>query len=339
VQRGHIGIAAIAAAIEPSWPARLPTMSALPVRPSWSKPSRLNMASIAALTYNARVGRGQYCMTAEATECVREAGWRIDDIPYHRLVHDRVRENRLLFYTVASAAFVEITSDVYTRNLVEYFRGDDEIVGWLERSWERDEVRHGAALKRYVQTAWPEFDWDGAYRSFLAEFMPFCKLDQLAGTRALEMAARCVVETGTATFYRMLAEVSPEPVLRDIASKISLDEVRHYKHFYRYFLRYSENERIGRYAVLRTLWGRMGVIDSEDAYYSFKHVYLARDPGIAFDKAAYRGFRDGLKRMGREHFPYAMATKMLLKPLDLAVPLSRIVIPTTTAATRLLFRL
>jgi hypothetical protein len=275
----------------------------------------------------------------EANDLTPGTPWTVDDIPYHRTARERVRENRLLFYIVASAAFVEITSDVYTRNLVEYFRGDDEIVGWLERSWERDEVQHGVALKRYVQTVWPEFDWDGAYRSFLAEFMQFCKLDQLASTRALEMAARCVVETGTATFYRMLAEVSPEPVLREIASKISLDEVRHYKHFYRYFLRYGENERIGRCAVLRALWARIGEIDSEDAYYSFKHVYLARDPGIAFDKGAYRGFRDGIRRMGREHFPYAMATKMLLKPLDLCVPLSRIVIPTATAATRLLFRL
>jgi hypothetical protein len=278
-------------------------------------------------------------MTLEASDATSEAPWSVDDIRYNSLEGERVRENRLLFYIVASAAFVEITSDVYTRNLVEYFRGDDEIMNWLERSWERDEVRHGVALKRYVLTAWPEFDWDGAYRNFLAEFMQFCRLDQLSATRALEMASRCVVETGTATFYRMLSEACAEPVLSDLAAKISADEVRHFKHFYRYFLRYSENEHTGRAAVLGTLWARIGEIDSEDAYYSFKHVYLARDPGIAFDKRAYRGFRDGVRQMGKEHFPYAMATKMLLKPLGLGVPLSRIVIPTATAATRLLFRL
>jgi hypothetical protein len=70
-------------------------------------------------------------MTIEANDLAPSTPWTIDDIPYHRTARERVRENRLLFYTVASAAFVEITSDVYTRNLVEYFRGDDESVGWL----------------------------------------------------------------------------------------------------------------------------------------------------------------------------------------------------------------
>jgi len=38
------------------------------------------------------------------------------------------------------------------------------------------------------------------------------------------MAARCVVETGTAAFYRALAAMSPEPVLSKIAAAISTDE-------------------------------------------------------------------------------------------------------------------
>ncbi len=59
-------------------------------------------------------------------------------------------------------------------------------------------MQHGRALKRYVETAWPDFAWDDAYRDFLAEFLRFCSVDQLASTRALELAARCVVETGTA---------------------------------------------------------------------------------------------------------------------------------------------
>jgi hypothetical protein len=43
------------------------------------------------------------------------------------------------------------------------------------------------------------------------------------------VAARCVVETGTATFYRMLSELSREPVLKHLAAEISADELRHYK--------------------------------------------------------------------------------------------------------------
>jgi rubrerythrin len=136
---------------------------------------------------------------------------------------------------VASASFIEITSDLYTYNLIEYFRDDSEIVEWLENVWQKEELQHGDALRRYVRTAWPDFDWDAAYRDFLAAYTPLCTVDQLARTRALEMAARCVVETGTAAFYRMLSEQSREPVLKQLAARISADEVRHYKHFYSLF--------------------------------------------------------------------------------------------------------
>ena len=67
---------------------------------------------------------------------------------------------------------------------------------WLSGQWEPEELRHGAALKRYVQTAWPEFDWNAAYRGFFEEYSRCCGIEAFAGTRALELAARCVVETG-----------------------------------------------------------------------------------------------------------------------------------------------
>ena len=265
------------------------------------------------------------------------ATWSMDAVPYHTVAREKVHDDAVLFYILASASFVEITSDVYTRNLVEFFRDDSEIVQWLEQSWESEELQHGAALRRYVQTVWPEFDWDGAYRSFLAEFTRFCSVDQLAGTRALEMAARCVVETGTAAFYRALSELTREPVLRQIASEISADEVRHYKHFYRFFLRYRARKHPSRAAVLRTLWQRIGEVDAEDGFYAFKHVHLAHNPDVGFHVRDYEAFRARLRPLAKRHFPHAMATKMLLKPLGLSAPVGRLVVPAVTSATRLFF--
>jgi hypothetical protein len=89
----------------------------------------------------------------------RETSWSIDDVPYHALSPDPVSVDRRLFYLVTSASFIEITSRLYTRNLIDYFRDDSEVVAWLEREWESEELRHGVALKRYVRTAWPSFDW------------------------------------------------------------------------------------------------------------------------------------------------------------------------------------
>jgi rubrerythrin len=259
------------------------------------------------------------------------ASWSIDDIPYGLLVRgqgrDLVRDDERLFYLLASASFIEITSDLYTGNLVEFYRCDAEIVDWLERYWQKEELQHGAALKRYVQTAWPEFDWEDAYRGFLAEYTKLCTVEQLAGTRALEMAARCVVETGTASFYRMLSEQTGEPVLKQLAANISSDEVRHYKHFYRYFRRYQVLEQPSRTAVLRTLWSRVAAIDAEDAFCAFKPLYLARHPGTPFRKSDYDAYRVYVRQLAKSHFPYDMATKMLLKPLGLNALVGRAAVP------------
>jgi rubrerythrin len=265
------------------------------------------------------------------------ASWSPDDIPYDALARERVRDDMHLFYIVASASFVEITSDLYTYNLIEYFRDDSEIVDWLENVWQKEELQHGDALRRYVRTAWPDFDWDAAYRDFLAAYTPLCTVDQLARTRALEMAARCVVETGTAAFYRMLSEQSREPVLKQLTARISADEVRHYKHFYRYFLRYRAHERPSRAAVLRILWSRTSEIEAEDAFHAFKSVFLVRNPDTEFQRSDYTAYVDGISKLAKNHFPLGMAVKMLLKPLDLNPVLGRAVLPAATSAIRFIF--
>ena len=238
------------------------------------------------------------------------ASWSVEDIPYHGLVHDRVQGDHRLFYILASASFIESASNIYTGNLVQFFHDDDEIVDWLKRHWEPEELQHGAALQRYVRTAWPDFDWEAAYRTFLGEYMPLCAVERLAATRALEMAARCVVETGTASFYRMLSGLTEEPVLKDLAARISADEVRHYKHFYRWFRRYRALERPSRLAVLRL------------------------NPGAAFRMSDYETYRGDLLKLAQQHMPHDMAIKMLLKPLELNATLGRAVVPAATSASR-----
>lgn len=275
-------------------------------------------------------------MTSRTVDGRNDLPWSMDAIRYRDIVRAAVEEDELLFQIVASASFVEITSDLYTENLTEYFRDDPELVDWLAYHWEPEELQHGAALKRYVEAAWPEFDWQRAYAGFFAEYSRCCSLENLAPTRALEMVARCVVETGTASFYRMLAEASPEPILRQIAGNIAADEVRHYKNFYYFFRRYRASEHPGRTAVLKTLWDRAQEVDTEDAYIAFKHVFLTSKPEAEFHLADYEAFRNGVRRIGREYFPCGMALKMFLKPLGLAPAIGRVVLPSAAAATRLL---
>jgi hypothetical protein len=268
---------------------------------------------------------------------VGEADWCVDDIDYAKVDRVVMRDNTELFYITACASFIEITSDLYTRNLIEFYHGDDEIADWLANFWEREEVQHGVALRRYVNAAWPDFDWEKAYQGFYEEYSRLCLIDNLAENRSLEMVARCVVETGTASFYRTLSEAAPDPVLKQIAANISADEVRHYKYFYHYFRHYRDRERPSRLKVLRQLWRRGAGVKAEDAHVAFKHAFLVREPDKIFTEAEYDKFRASFRRIGQKAFPYEMAVKMILKPLDLSPPVGRFAQPALEYTTRYLF--
>jgi hypothetical protein len=253
------------------------------------------------------------------------AQWSVKEIAYDALERARVADDTQLFQMVASASFIETTTNLYTANLRAFLAGDDEVVAWLAQGWEPEELQHGLALRRYVECAWPDFDWEAGYRAFVADYGRLCVPEQLMPSRSLEMIARCVVETGTATFYRMLADLAPEPVLRSIAANISSDEVRHYKHFYRYFLRYRDRERPGRLAVARTLIARLHNISDEDTSIALKHV--------SGDANGYDAYHAAFCRLARTYFPYRMGVKMLLKPLGLGV-FNRAAVPAGVAVAR-----
>jgi hypothetical protein len=260
--------------------------------------------------------------------------WSIEDIPYATLDRDSVSNDSYLLYTVACASFVEITSDLYTRNLIEYYRGNSEVVAWLNRQWEPEEMQHGHALRRYVETAWPEFDWEKAYDVFYEDYQKYCKVELLGPTPALEMAARCVVETGTATFYRMISETAAEPTLRMLAANISRDEVGHYKHFYGFFRDYRRQEGTSRADVARTLWRRIREVDDEDMFSAVKGVHAVLHPDQPLDVKGYEAYRRYREHFMRAHFPFKMGARMVLKPLELGPIATKFVQPALIALAR-----
>ena len=262
------------------------------------------------------------------------ANWSPDDIPYDLIELSRVADDAYLFYMVAAASLVEINSDLYTRNLLEYFHDDAEINDWLVQHWQHEEIRHGMALKRYVNAVWLAFDWDRARRRFGADYARLCRPDRLGPTRPLELAARCVVETGTASLYTMLSRLSQEPVLAGLFSLIRGDEVRHYRYFYHHFLKCQQREPPGHYAVARTLWRRVKEVDDEDAYYAFKHVYLERHPARRWHENAYRKFRRHYLALARRYYPYGMAVRMFVKPLGLNRRFQNLALPLLTAGAK-----
>ena len=122
------------------------------------------------------------------------AAWRPRDIQLDAIDHGALGDHPLLFDLVVGASFVEISAEHYTRNLVDHCAGRDEVVAWLAGHWEPEELRHGEVLRDYALEAWPDFPWQAAYDDFFADYAAACSADELEGSRALEMAARCVVE-------------------------------------------------------------------------------------------------------------------------------------------------
>ncbi|WP_049622219.1 ferritin-like domain-containing protein [Frateuria defendens] len=243
--------------------------------------------------------------------------WTLESFDFDRIEIQRIRHNEDLFFLLCSASFVESGSDLYTHNLVDHFAGDEALQGWLSQHWEHEELQHGRALATYVKHVWPEFDWEAAFKSFWDEYGAVCTSEQLEPSRGLELAARCVVETGTASLYRALNDITDEPVLKQLTNHIKSDEVRHYKHFYQFFRQYREKEGFGRYKVFRALLRRVNEIKSEDGDIALRHVFDRCYPHLKGNRAEFKRITGKAEGLLRRHIPAEMTVKMLLKPLDL----------------------
>ena len=253
--------------------------------------------------------------------------WRLEDLPLDAIDLPRIRPREDMLFMLAAASFIEFASDTYASNLAAFFGDQPDIAEWLSDHWEPEEVQHGRALRAYVLKVWPEFDWDGAYREFFVEYSKLCGAEGYEATRGLEMAARCVVETGTSTTYRAIRDFADEPVLVQLAENIRNDEVRHYKHFLKFFDRYDATEKNSRFRVLQSLKNRLVESRHSDVEIGLWYAYLSRHPGEQRTGKRFLSMQSRLARKVRAHYPAGQAIRMLLKPLRLPAGVSSLIQP------------
>ncbi|SAK65054.1 ferritin [Caballeronia temeraria] len=272
------------------------------------------------------------------TDSTHVMPWRIEDIDLTRIDRQKAQSNEHLLLLLCACSFIESGTDLYTSNLSKYFHDDPEISAWLNNEWEPEEMQHGRALKTYINHVWPEFDWDTAFRNFFDEYSLTCSYEEFEKKRALEMVARCVVETGTATLYRAINDCSDEPVLKEITDNIRTDEVRHYKHFFHFFKKWNKIEGNGRIAVLGALVRRVVELKSEDSEIALRHVFAIRYPERAQDTEYNRELSARVNALVRRNLSADQAIKMLLKPLDLPARIQPGVHYPLSKMTQLFFR-
>lgn len=250
--------------------------------------------------------------------------WSLDDIEFDRIEIDRVINDEALFFVVASSSFVESGSDLYTSTLIDFF-GESEAARWLREQWEHEELRHGRVLRRYVETVWPDFAWKTAFDEFMREYSQLCTRSQLELSPTLELAARCVVETGTAALYGALHEYTDEPVLKKIAGLIRNDEIRHYKNFNRFFRIYNQRARYGKWPVFQTLRRRLMEIRNEDAECALHHVFSAAYENNTWGYGHFFNVSKNARSLIVNNMSADMMVKMFLQPLQLPVAVRRMI--------------
>ena len=161
-------------------------------------------------------------------------GWTLDDVQWSRF--DASKIERRLLASVKAASLVEYAAPDYVGYLKRVFAGAGaETFASIEK-WGAEEIQHGRALSRWAKLADPRFDFPSAFARFKAGYRPphFEGEDEASvrGSRRGEMIARCVVESGTSSYYSAIRDATDEPVLKEIAGRIAADEFRHYKLFY-----------------------------------------------------------------------------------------------------------
>lgn len=223
------------------------------------------------------------------------AHWTLDQIPWDRF--DPALVDPDIVKLIKAAALVEYNGGDYATYLNKVFHDDDGFCAVAD-GWAREEVQHGAALARWARLADPEFDFDAAFRRFTEGYrIPLDVSASVRGSRSGELVARCIVETGTSSYYTALAEAAREPVLQAICRKIAADELRHYKLFYTHLNRYLAQEGLGPWGRLRVALSRITETEDDElayAYYAANHAaepYERRRFSEAYARRAYAYYR------------------------------------------------
>jgi hypothetical protein len=193
--------------------------------------------------------------------------WTIEQVSWERFDPRLVDPD--IVPLVKAAAMVERNGDDYAAYLKSVFRDDPDFQQAAD-NWAVEEVQHGDALGRWASLADPGFDYPGAFARYKAGFRIDVKADaSVRGSRSGELIARCIVETGTSSYYTALGEATEEPVLKEICRLIAADEYRHFKLFYDHLKRYLRRENLSFTKRLRVALGRMG--ESEDDELAFAY--------------------------------------------------------------------
>jgi rubrerythrin len=193
--------------------------------------------------------------------------WRLEDVAWDRF--DPAQVDPSMVPLVKAAAMVERNGVDYAVYLGRVFV-DDPDFRRASDNWAVEEVQHGDALGRWAMLADPGWDFEAAFQRYRDGYkLPLDADASVRGSRTGELIARCMVETGTSSYYTALAEATGEPVLQQVCKLIAADEYRHFKLFYDHMRRYLAREQLGMLNRLRIAAGRITESEDDELAYAY----------------------------------------------------------------------
>ncbi len=207
--------------------------------------------------------------------------WHIEQIDWASFDPTKVEPE--VIPLVKAAAMVERNGDDYAAYLKSVFHDDPDFQAAADH-WAVEENQHGDALGRWAMLADPSFEYMESFARYRAGYKIDVKADaSIRGSRTGELIARCMVETGTSSYYTALGEASAEPVLKQVCRLIAADEYRHFKLFYDHMKRYLAREKLSFPRRLRVALGRVGETEDDELAFAF---HCSNDPpGMAYEHA------------------------------------------------------
>jgi len=250
---------------------------------------------------------------------VYSAGWTLDDVDWSRFEPAKVDHE--LLSAVKAASLVEYNAHDYVEYLKRVYRGAPEATIRSIERWGEEEIQHGLALARWAELADPTFDFSAAFGRFRALYRPahFEGGERsIRGSKRGEMIARCVVESGTSSYYSAIRDSTAEPVLKEVAGRIASDEFRHYRLFYEILTKESEPDL----PIWRKLWvaaTRLSETDDDElacAYYC-ANVPADRVSSTPYERKFYaQAYYKAAVMLYRRHHIDKLV-KMVVKPAGL----------------------
>ncbi|EKV32546.1 hypothetical protein C882_2625 [Caenispirillum salinarum AK4] len=222
--------------------------------------------------------------------------WTLEDIPWDR--YDPAKVDPEILKVIKAAAMVERNAADYTAYLRNVFH-DDSYFADMATHWEAEEIQHGDALGRWAEMADPGFDYRDAFRRFREGYQIPIDVDaSTRGSRTGELIARCIVETGTSSFYSALRDAAEEPVLKEICHRIAGDEFRHYKMFYTHMKKYLDRENIPTWRRIMVAVSRIKESEDDELSYAYycanfddSHPYDRKTANLAYAARAFSCYR------------------------------------------------